>query len=72
MARDWRDDFADAKEIRKRAKGVSNSSLRRGLQREADERIKRAFKKLQRQRKTRVPKAGSGSGSGVEGLRVRG
>ncbi len=72
MGRHWLDDLNEAKLIRKRAKGVQNPTIRRGLQNEADMRVKRALGKLRRQRKTRVKVAAGGPSSGSEGLRVRG
>jgi len=72
MGKHWIEDLNEAKLIRKRAKGVANPTIRRGLQNEADERVKRALRKLKRQRKTRVSGRQGGTGSGREGLRVRG
>jgi len=72
MARHWMDDLNEAKLIRKRAKGVQNPTIRRGLQNEADARVKRALKKLRTQRKSRIRPAQGGGAGATEGLRLRG
>jgi len=54
MAHTWQDDMHDARELRRRARGIANSSTRRRMQKAADNLHLRAVKKVERSLKQRV------------------
>ena len=54
MAHTSDDDFAESKRLRKVARNVSSSTLRRRMQTTADKLLLRGIKKIERRFKTRV------------------
>lgn len=56
MAHSSEDDFAESKRLRKVARNVSSSGLRRRMQSTADKLLLRGIKKIERRFKTRVPR----------------
>jgi len=77
MAHTWRDDLADARELRRRARGISDSTTRRRMQKAADKLAIRSVKKVERTLKQRVrapssPGRQAAGGSVTAGLLRRG
>jgi len=68
MAHTWEDDFAEAKRLRKTARGIANLSLKRRMQNAADKLHLRGIKKVERRFKTRVARPAATGGGGDQRL----
>jgi len=66
MAHTWEDDFAEAKKLRKTARGIANTSLKRRMQSAADKLHLRGIKKVERRFKTRVTRRPAADRGGDE------
>lgn len=66
MAHTWEDDFAEAKRLRKTARGIANLTLKRRMQNAADKLHLRGIKKVERRFKTRVTRPQAARGGGDE------
>lgn len=66
MAHTWEDDFAEAKRLRKTARGIANSTLRRRMQSAADKLHLRGIKKVERRFKQRIPRTAAQGRGGDE------